>query len=62
VTSLVSGATQGAPGTNGVTGPDFAFAADAFVTPIPEPSSVCLMGLGVVGMLAYARKRSAQVA
>jgi len=61
VTALVSGPVQGAAGTNGVTGPDFAFAADAFVTPIPEPSSVFLMGLGVAGVVAYARKRRPQV-
>jgi hypothetical protein len=48
---------------NGVSGPDFQFVADAFVTPIPEPSSLCLMGLGLAGVFAVARrKRAAQVA
>jgi len=42
---------------NGTSGPDFQFQADAFVTPVPEPTSVCLMGLGVIGVLAYSRKR-----
>jgi len=48
--------------TNGVTGPDFQFVADGFVSPVPEPSSVVLMGLGAVGLVAYARKRRSNVA
>jgi len=47
-------------GTNGVTGPDFQFVADAFVTPVPEPSSLCLMGLGLAGVVAVARRKRAQ--
>jgi len=42
---------------NGRTGPDFQFVADAFVT-VPEPSSVCLMGLGLCGAVAVLRRRS----
>lgn len=44
---------------NGISGPDFQFSADAFVTAVPEPASVVLVGLGVVGMAGYRwRKRA----
>jgi hypothetical protein len=47
---------------NGVNGPDFQFSADAFVTAVPEPTSLCLTGLGLGGILVYLRRRRAQVA
>jgi hypothetical protein len=46
---------------NGVTGPDFLFVADAFVT-VPEPTSLCLTGLGLGGIFAYIRRRQSRVA
>lgn len=48
--------------SNGVTGPDFQFFADGNVAPVPEPSSVVLMGLGVIGLVTYTRKRRTSVA
>jgi hypothetical protein len=42
---------------NGTTGPDFQFQADAFVTAVPEPSSLLLTALGVVGLVGYGRTR-----
>jgi hypothetical protein len=47
---------------NGVNGPDFLFTADAFVTPVPEPSSVCLTVLGLGGALLCVRKMRAMAA
>jgi hypothetical protein len=44
---------------NGVSGPDFQFSADAFVSAVPEPASVLLVGMGLVGMAGYRwRKRA----
>jgi len=46
---------------NGVTGPDFQFFADGNVAAVPEPTSVVLMGLGVVGLVTYVRKHRPNV-
>lgn len=45
---------------NGATGPDFIFVADAFVT-VPEPTSLCLAGIGLGGIFAYIRRRQSRV-
>jgi len=57
----VLGPINGAPFTAAVSNTDFQFAADANVTPIPEPTSVCLMGLGLVGLVAYSRRKLARI-
>jgi len=42
------------------TGQDFEQQTSGFITPVPEPSSLCLTGLGLVGLLAFYRKRNAR--
>jgi hypothetical protein len=34
-----------------------AFAPQTAVTPVPEPSSVVLMGIGIAGLFGYGRRR-----
>ena len=52
---------------NGGTGPDFQLQVSGFTqsftaVPVPEPASVTLMGLGVVGALVVVRRQRAKVA
>jgi len=51
---------------NGVSGPDVQFQVSgftqSFTTVVPEPASVTLMGLGVVGALVVVRRQRSQVA
>jgi len=52
-------------GTNGITGPDLELRVDGFTqgfAAVPEPASMTLMGLGVVGALAVVRRTRARVA
>jgi len=45
---------------NGTSGPSFQFQADGLVPIVPEPSSVCLMGLGLIGVVAHVRRKRNQ--
>jgi len=51
---------------NGVTGPDFQFqsrsSANFTAAAIPEPTSACLMAIGVVGVLGYSWRKRRQSA
>jgi len=59
VLGTINGNTQ--PGAGRVIGPDFQFQVSGTVTAVPEPSSVCLMGLGLAGLLVVARRKRTQV-
>jgi len=64
ITGVVIPANIGA--VNGGTGPDVQFLVSGitqgFAAVVPEPASVTLMGLGVVGALVVVRRQRAQVA
>lgn len=63
-TFAFAGVTPNLGTSNGVTGPDFLLqtAAGSLNTIVPEPSSICLTSIGLVGVLAYARhKRNADI-
>jgi len=59
--ALFNGTATNVGAINGVSGPDILLQADANVSAVPEPSSVCLTALGVGGLLLYARRKRAQV-
>jgi hypothetical protein len=43
--------------TNGSSGPDFMFQTNGTITPVPEPSSIALCGLGAIALAGCARRR-----
>jgi hypothetical protein len=58
--ALFTGGVVNVGAVNGLTGPDILLQADANVSAVPEPSSVCLTALGVGGLLLYGRKKRAR--